>query len=342
MVPAGEPGHGDDVAGDGGGDDRPGAGHLGEAGAGCRDRGGRLRPGLAPPGAQVADAGRQLGGGLAARLGHRTGRGRLLADPGGLACGDLVRYPAGNQLTQHGLEPAGDLVAGPGKITMAPGPHRQHDGVAIGGHLLAARGPQRRHRRRPGIVRAGLVRVAGLQQPDPGSQPGLHIATRSPAAASRRAGSRPGPRAPFCRPGPLRPGPRPGNQPPGPVRAGPHPQPAQRLPGRAGRHRGARAPYAGRSRSSLPPVHSHPRQRRDRPRRACPIPDPRRALVPLPGHATARARRSRHIDPKPGTRPAGGSGASPIGPLRTLRQPQRPARVVPIRRFLVALGSHCC
>ena len=95
MVPAGEPGHGDDVADDGGGDDRPDAGHLGEAGAGCRDRGGRLLAGLAPLGVQVADAGQQLGGELAARLGHRAGQGRLPADPGGLPRGDLVRYPTG-------------------------------------------------------------------------------------------------------------------------------------------------------------------------------------------------------------------------------------------------------
>jgi hypothetical protein len=79
---------------------------------------------------------------------------------------------------------------------MALGPHRQHDGVAIGGHLLAAPGPRRRDRHRPGIVRAGLVRVAGLRQPDPGSQLGPHNATRSPAAASCRASSRPSPRAP--------------------------------------------------------------------------------------------------------------------------------------------------
>jgi len=196
MVPAGEPGHGDDVADDGGGDDRPDAEHLGEAGAGCRDRGGQLLVDLAPLVVQVADAGQQLGGEFAARLGHRTGRGQLLEDPGGLARGDLVRHPAWNQLTQHGMEPAGDLVAGPGKITMALGPHLQHDGVAIGGHLLAALGPQRRHRHRPGIVGVGLVRVAGLQQPDPGSQLGLHIATRSPAATSCWASSRPSPRAP--------------------------------------------------------------------------------------------------------------------------------------------------
>jgi len=45
VVPAGEPGRGDGIAGGGGGDDRPGAGHLGEAGAGCAGRGGRLRGG---------------------------------------------------------------------------------------------------------------------------------------------------------------------------------------------------------------------------------------------------------------------------------------------------------
>jgi hypothetical protein len=95
MVPAGEPGHGDDVADDGGGEDRPDAGHLGEAGAGCGDRGGRFLLGLAPLGVQVAGVGQQLGGELAARLGRRVGRGHLLADPGGLACGDLVRHPAG-------------------------------------------------------------------------------------------------------------------------------------------------------------------------------------------------------------------------------------------------------
>jgi hypothetical protein len=139
------------------------------------------------------------------------------------------------------MEPADDLVAGPGKITMALGPHLQHDGVAIDGHLLAALGPQRRHRHRPGIVRVGLVRVAGLQQPDPGSQLGLHI-QHPLAGGDQLLGQQPAqPAGAFHRPGPLRPGLRPGNQLPGLVRAGPHPQLAQRLLGRADRHRGVRA-----------------------------------------------------------------------------------------------------
>ena len=249
MVPAGEPGHGDDVADDGGGDDRPDAGHLGEAGAGCRDRGGQLLLDLAPLGVQVADVGQQLGGELAARLGHRTSRGHLLEDPGSLACGDLVRYPAGNQLTQRCMEPADDLVAGPGKITMALGPHLQHDGVAIDGHLLAALGPQRRHRDRAGIVRVGLVRVAGLQQPDPGSQLGLHIAAparrRRPAAgpaAGPARGRLPPPRSAPARPAPRQPASRPGPGRPAPAACPAAPRP-RRPPPRCA------SPYAGRSRS---------------------------------------------------------------------------------------------
>jgi hypothetical protein len=73
MVPAGEPGHGDDIADHGGGDDRPDAEHLGEAGAGGRDRGGQLLLDLAPLGVQVADVGQQLGGTAGVRLSAVSG-----------------------------------------------------------------------------------------------------------------------------------------------------------------------------------------------------------------------------------------------------------------------------
>ena len=53
-----------------------------------------------------------------------------------------------------------------------------------------------------------------------------------------------------------------------------------------------------------------------------------------------KIRQGRRIDLKPGTRgPAGGSGASPIGPLRTLRQPATPSRTVSIRRLGCAPGA---
>src|SRR5215813_15003789 len=47
-----------------------------------------------------------------------------------------------------------------------------------------------------------------------------------------------------------------------------------------------------------------------------------------------KVRRGGRIDLKPGTRgPAGGSGASPVGPLGTLRQTATPSRKVSIRRI---------
>jgi hypothetical protein len=175
MAPAGEPGHGDDIADDGGRDDRPGAEDLGDAGTGCLDRGGQLLPGLAPLGIQVADVGQQLGGELAARLGNSARWPDLAEEPGGLACGDPIWHPAGNQLAKQRMQPAGGLVACPGKIAVPFGPHLQHAGVVIGDHFPPGLGPQRRHRHRQGIVRVALAGVPDLQQPHPGSQLGLHI-----------------------------------------------------------------------------------------------------------------------------------------------------------------------
>ena len=68
MVPAGEPGHGDDVADDGGGDDRPDAEHLGEGGPGGPDRGGEFLTGAAQLGVQVAHVLEELGGQFGAGL----------------------------------------------------------------------------------------------------------------------------------------------------------------------------------------------------------------------------------------------------------------------------------
>jgi hypothetical protein len=48
VIPGEEPGHDDDIADHGGDDDRADAEDLGEAGAGCLDRGGQLLLHLAP------------------------------------------------------------------------------------------------------------------------------------------------------------------------------------------------------------------------------------------------------------------------------------------------------
>jgi hypothetical protein len=73
------------------------------------------------------------------------------------------------------VEPARDLIAVPGQVTVALGPDLQHRGVVISGHLPTGPGPQRRDRHRQGIVRVVLVRVPGLQQPDPRGQLGLDV-----------------------------------------------------------------------------------------------------------------------------------------------------------------------
>ena len=210
--------------------------------------------------------------------GSTAPRGRIwLEDPGGLACGDLVRDPAGNQLAQHRVEPADDLVAGPGQITVALGPHLQHAGVAIGdrppgGPWTAAPPPPPTGRRsgrscscpRPASSRT-RARQLGLHIQHPLAGGDQLLGQQVPQARGRpppprSAPARPAPRQPASRPGPGRPG-------PAAYPAAPRPR---RPPPRCA------SPYAGRSRSlQLPSVHLpilH--QRLDGPWRACLIPGP--------------------------------------------------------------------
>jgi hypothetical protein len=232
VVPAGEPGHGDDIADHGGGDDWAGAEDLGDAGAGCLDRGGQLLLDLAPQGVQVADVGQQLGGEFPAGLGGRVRRRDLAEEPGCVACGDLVRDPAGHQVAEHGVQPAGGLVADPGKITMPLRPDLQHRGVIVGEHWALSLGAQCRHRDGQGIVGVALASVLGVQQPHPGGQLGLHIhhplPRRQPAAGP--AGGPARGRPPPPRSGPARRPPRRPATPPGPGRRGPAPCPAAPRP----------------------------------------------------------------------------------------------------------------
>jgi hypothetical protein len=72
--------------------------------------------------------------------GQRDGtrwRGRL-QDPGGLSCGNLLRVAARDQIAEHGVEPARDLVTVPGQVTVALGPDLQDRRVVIGDNLTAA------------------------------------------------------------------------------------------------------------------------------------------------------------------------------------------------------------
>ncbi len=178
---------------------------------------------------------------LAAGLGNGTRRRELIEDTSGLACGDLLADAARNQLAQHRMQAAGDLVAGPGQVPVPLGPHLQHRGVILGPHLPPGPGAQRRDRDRQGVIRIVLVGVPGLQQPHPGGQLRRHIEHPLPGSDQLLGQQVPQAGRALHRPGPLRPGRRPGYEPPGLSRAGPHPQLAQRLLGHADRHRRVRA-----------------------------------------------------------------------------------------------------
>ena len=236
---------------------------------------------------------------------------------------------------QHGVQPADGLVTGPGQITVPLGPHRQHTGVAVSGHFLPGRRPQRRHRHRQGVVGVVVAGVPGVQQPHPGSQLGLHIATRSPAATSCWASRFPSPRAPST----------------AQVRSGQAcAQPAS-FPAWSGHARTRSVPSGSPAAptatavceplcgpvpiiTAISTLHFHaigPGQTVA----GMPYTGPALGARPSSGPRHGKVRRGGRIDLKPGTRgPAGGSGASPVGPLGTLRQTATPSRKVPIRRLL--------
>ena len=187
MVPAGEPGHGDDVADHGGGDDRPGAGHLGKAGAGCRDRGGQLLADLAPLGVQVAEVGQQLGGELAARLGNRTGRGHFSPPPPppplffshSTASSRQTTWLRVRERSRWRLARTFSTTAWPSAVTswrlLDRNAATATDRASFGSVLFVSPASSSR------------TRAASL---------GCTSSTRSPAATSCRASSRPSPRAP--------------------------------------------------------------------------------------------------------------------------------------------------
>ena len=146
VIPAGEAGDADDVADHGAGDDGADAEDLRHGGAAGLDRCGQLRTGLAQLDIEIAQVGQELAGEFVAGLGDGAGRGDLPEDAGGLAGADFLAEAARHQRAEHGVEPAGDLVAGPGQVPVPLRPHLQHHRVVIGGHLPDGPGTQRRDR----------------------------------------------------------------------------------------------------------------------------------------------------------------------------------------------------
>jgi hypothetical protein len=132
-------------------------------------------PGLADLGVDAAQVIKERRGELAARGRHRVRRRDLLQDPGSVGRVDRLADTAGDQVTQHGAQPAHDLGAGPAQIPVALGPDLQHRRVIIEPHFPDTGRAQRGDRDRPGIVGIVLVHIAGGQQPDPRAQLGRHI-----------------------------------------------------------------------------------------------------------------------------------------------------------------------
>jgi hypothetical protein len=96
VAAAREPGHIGNVTDDQPGDDRADAEQAGQGGAGSPHRRGQLLGALAALVIQAAHVGQELGGQIATGGGDRPGRGDLVQQARGQACGDLASEAAGD------------------------------------------------------------------------------------------------------------------------------------------------------------------------------------------------------------------------------------------------------
>ena len=151
--------------------------------------------------------------------------------PDGEACArswqrELRRSPSGwppGPARTARLQPAGDLVARPGQVAVALGPHFQHCRVVLSGHLPPGPGSQRR--RRPSTGRRwGRSCSYPLQQPHPGRQLGLYIQDALASGNELLGEQVTQPAGTLDHPGPPRPGRRPLEQLPGLCSRGPDPR----------------------------------------------------------------------------------------------------------------------
>jgi len=132
VIAAGEAGHVAGGADHDGRHDRAHAEDLGKGGARCGDRHGQLLFGIAHLGAGAAQVLNERCGELAPGCLHRPRWRAGLQETSGVSGGESPGNAAGDQLTQHGMQPARDLGAGAAQIPVAPGPYLQHCRVIIG------------------------------------------------------------------------------------------------------------------------------------------------------------------------------------------------------------------
>jgi hypothetical protein len=139
TVPAAEPGHVAGIADHRSGDDRARPEDLGQGRAGGADCRGQLLLRLPQQGTGAAQAGHELGCQFGAGLGHGAARLGLLQDLDGVSCVYFLADTAGDQFAQRGVQPAGDLVAGPAQVAVPLGPYLQHGRVVAGPDRQARR-----------------------------------------------------------------------------------------------------------------------------------------------------------------------------------------------------------
>jgi hypothetical protein len=126
---------------------------------------------------------------------------------------DLPGHPAGNELAQHGMQPARHLGTVAGEISFALRPHLDHRRMILRRHRLDRRRPQSRDRNRAGVVRVVLIRRPRRQQPHSGGQLRLDIHHGFTGRDELLGQQIAQPGGAFDRPGPMRPLLRPCQQP---------------------------------------------------------------------------------------------------------------------------------
>jgi hypothetical protein len=149
----------------------------------------------------------------------------------------LLADPSGDQVAQHGVQAAGDLVTGAGQVPVPTGPDPQHRRVVLGRDLTAGPRAERGDRDRPGVVRVVLAGVPGLQQPDPRGQLRLHVQHPLPGGQQLLGQQTAQPARALDRPGPVRPFRCPSEQLGGLPFRRLYPELSQRFLSRADRHR---------------------------------------------------------------------------------------------------------
>ena len=115
-------------------------------------------------------------GELVAGLGddvHRSGA--VSQQVAGLAAGEELLRPAGDQLEQQLVDAADDLGAGPAQLVAAVDQQPQRDGGVVGHDLPQARAAQPGHGHAVGVDRVGLAALAGVEHPHPRRQLRRHV-----------------------------------------------------------------------------------------------------------------------------------------------------------------------